>query len=470
LFPRVQGPLWGLPQDAFTASSGLSESMSPGSISKVAQSDAIAFRVKFKGQPPPPQQQYWRGLTLTQYDGVSWKYRPEPEMSELPYEPTGKSIDYEVTLEPHNQRWLFALEKAGELPPASSISRDGLILANQPVRNRLRYSMRSYPDLATDPKTTVRIFKAALQLPNGVNPRTRALAESWRAQYDDPEKIVQVAIAFFQSQFLTYTLNPPLMQENAVDAFLFQHKRGFCEHFASPIAFAMRAALIPARIVGGYQGGEVNPVDGYFTVRQYDAHVWVEVWLKGRGWVRVDPTADSAPSRIENGLSQAVAANESLPLMARNNYAWLRELRYRWDATANAWNQAILGFNPERQRDLLSKLGMPEPDWKQMTAWLAALCGLLLLGFTLFALHQREQRDEAGRIWQAFQRRLARREITIAAWMGPATYASYAAAQLPQHATAIHAIAECYAALRYAPEQTAAHLAHFKALVARFKP
>jgi transglutaminase-like putative cysteine protease len=470
LFPRVQGPLWGLPQDAYTASSGLSESMSPGSISKVAQSDAIAFRVQFKGAPPLPQQQYWRGLTMIRYDGVSWKYRPEPELRELPYEASGKAIDYEVTLEPHNQRWLFALDKPGLLPPETSISADGLLLADQPVRNRLRYSMRSYPDFKADPQTTSRIFRAALQLPDGVNPRTRALAEGWRDQYQDSEKIVQVAIAFFQNQLLTYTLNPPLMQENAVDAFLFEHKRGFCEHFASAFAFAMRAAMVPARVVGGYQGGEINPVDGYFTVRQYDAHVWVEVWLKDKGWVRVDPTADSAPSRIENGLSRAVPADESLPMMARGKYEWLRELRYRWDATANTWNQIVLGFNPEKQRDLMQKLGMPEPDWKQMTAWLAGLCGLLLLGFTLFALHQRRQVDEAGLIWQRFQRRLLRRKLQLPSWMGPSTLARHAAAQLPQHAAAIHAIAESYVALRYADQQTPAQLAHFKALVARFKP
>ena len=471
LFPRVQGPLWGLPQDAFGASSGLSESMAPGSISQVVQSDAIAFRVRFKGTPPPPQQLYWRALTLNDYDGINWRYRPTPERTDLPYSAEGRSIDYEITLEPHNQRWLFALETPGQLPPDSSFSSDQLILANTPVRTRLRYEMVSYPDFRPNTEESPRRLREALRLPDGVNPRTRAVAEGWRQQYRSDAEILQAAMTFFQQRILAYTLSPPLMRDNAVDAFLFEHKRGFCEHFASAFTFALRAAGVPARVVGGYQGGEINPVDGYFTVRQFDAHVWVEAWIQGRGWVRVDPTADSAPRRIDGGLRTAVTGEEAeLPLLARENYAWLREVRYRLDAVANAWNQSVLGFGPQRQRDMLSKLGMPEPDWKQMTAWLASLCGILLLGFTLFALRQRVRTDATTRLWHIFLRRLARRQIDLPGWMGPDTLANHAAAQLPQHAEAIRAIAASYVALRYAHSPSTEQLAAFKAHIDRFKP
>ena len=471
LFPRVQGPLWGLPQDAFSASSGLSENMAPGSISQVVQSDAIAFRVRFKEAPPPPQQLYWRALTLNDYDGINWRYRPTPEQSELPYQAEGKNIAYEITLEPHNQRWLFALEKPGLLPPASSFSSDSLILAHMPVRNRLRYEMVSYPDFRPTAEESPRRLREALRLPDGANPRTRAVAAGWRQQYKTDTKILEAALTFFQQRILAYTLSPPLMRENAVDAFLFEHRRGFCEHFASAFAFALRAAGVPARVVGGYQGGEINPVDGYFTVRQFDAHVWVEAWIAGRGWVRVDPTADSAPRRIADGLRLAVSGEDAdLPLLARENYAWLREVRYRLDAVANAWNQSVLGFGPQRQREMLSKLGMPEPDWKQMTAWLVALCGLLLLGFTLFALRKQEQKDEVTRLWQTFLRRLARRKLDLPAWMGPDTLAAHAAAQLPQHADAIRAIAAGYAALRYASAPSPEQIAQLKAQIDRFKP
>lgn len=473
LFPRVHGPLWGLPQDAFGANSGLSESMAPGSISQVAQSDAIAFRVQFKGNPPPPQQQYWRALTLGHYDGINWSYRPTPERPELPYTASGTSVDYELTLEPHNQRWLFALEKPGKLPPDSSVNSEGLILANAPVRSRLRYEMQAYPDFLPEAKESSRILAAALRLPPNVNPRTRALAQQWRAQSASDADILQAANDFFRNQLLAYTLNPPLMRENAVDAFLFEHKRGFCEHFASAYTFALRAAGVPARVIGGYQGGEINPVDGYFTVRQFDAHVWVEVWIKGRGWVRVDPTADSAPRRIEGGLRTAVSTEEA-PLLMRENYAWLRELRYRLDAVSNAWNQAVLGFNPQRQRDVLSKLGMPEPDWKKMTAWLAGLCGVLILGLVLNAMRERAQVDATARLWQAFMRKLVRKGITLPPWMGPEALAQHASTQLPQHAAAIQDIARAYIALRYAIELSPAQRAHqaaaLRAQISRFRP
>ena len=473
LFPRVQGPLWGLPQDAFGASSGLSESMAPGSISQVAQSDAIAFRVRFSGDTPPPQQQYWRALTLGHYDGINWSYRPTPERAELPYTASGTSIDYEITLEPHNQRWLFALEKPGSLPPDSSVNSDGLILANLPVRSRLRYPMQAYPDFRPPAEESQRTLAAALRLPPEVNPRTRALAQQWRSQSASDADILQAANDFFRNQLLAYTLSPPLMRENAVDAFLFEHKRGFCEHFASAYAFALRAAGVPARVIGGYQGGEVNPVDGYFTVRQFDAHVWVEAWIKDKGWVRVDPTADSAPRRIEGGLRTAVTSEEA-PLLMRENYAWLRELRYRLDAVSNAWNQAVLGFNPQRQREVLSKLGMPDPDWKKMAAWLAGLCGLLILGLVLNAMRERSRIDPATRLWQVFLRKLARKNVRPPTWLGPDMLAQQAAAQLPQHAAAIQDIAQAYIALRYANQyphdkrrrQTEA-LRH---LISRFRP
>lgn len=472
LFPRVQGPLWGLPQDAFSASSGLSESMAPGSISQVAQSDAIAFRVQFKGDPPPPQQQYWRALTLSHYDGVNWSHRATPEQSALPYAASGTALDYEITLEPHNQRWLFSLEKAGSLPPDSSINSDGLILAHTPVRTRLRYAMQAYPDFRPPAEESPRILAAAQRLPPEVNPRARALAQQWRSQYSNDADILQTANEFFRNQLLAYTLSPPLMRENAVDAFIFEHKRGFCEHFASAYAFVLRAAGVPARVVGGYQGGEINPVDGYFTVRQFDAHVWVEVWIKERGWIRVDPTADSTPRRIDGGLRTAVSAEEA-PLLMRENYAWLRELRYRLDAAANAWNQAVLGFNPQRQREMLSRLGMPDPDWKRMAVWLSVICSALILGLILNAMRERARIDPATRLWQSFLHKLARKNVKLPTWLGPDMLAQQAAAQLPQHARAIQEITQAYIALRYAelsPHQRSRRTETLRHLITRFHP
>ena len=269
---------------------------------------------------------------------------------------------------------------------------------------------------------------------------------------------------------LIYTLNPPLLGTDMVDEFLFDSKRGFCEHFAAAFVFTLRAAGVPARVVAGYQGGEINPVDGYLEVRQYDAHAWTEVWIAGRGWVRIDPTAISAPSRINSNLAAAVPANERLPFLARADLAWLKELRYRLDAVTNGWNQWVLGYNPQRQRDLLASLGLKEPDWRSMTAVLSVLCGGVMLGLTAWILRNRLRVDPALAAWRRFTARLARRGIVWQAWEGPLAFAERAARQIPNHAASINAIASIYARLRYAPDPKAGDLIEFKAKIAAFNP
>jgi transglutaminase-like putative cysteine protease len=230
-----------------------------------------------------------------------------------------------------------------------------------------------------------------------------------------------------------------------VDEFLFDTKRGFCEHFAAAFVFSLRAAGVPARVVAGYQGGETNPVDGYLEVRQYDAHAWTEAWIAGRGWVRIDPTAIAAPSRVSSNLAAAVPAGEGLPFLARSDMAWLKELRYRLDAVTNGWNQWVLGYNPQRQRDLLASLGLREPDWRSMTAILSILSGVVLLVLTVWILRNRQRVDPALAAWRRFTARMARRGIVWQAWEGPLQFAERAARLAPQHAREIGEIAALYA-------------------------
>jgi hypothetical protein len=299
----------------------------------------------------------------------------------------------------------------------------------------------------------------------------RAVSAGWRAEHgDDGAAILAAAEDFFSRQLLIYTLNPPLLGADSVDEFLFDSKRGFCEHFAAAFVFALRAAGVPARVVAGYQGGEVNPVDGYLVVRQYDAHAWTEAWIAGRGWVRVDPTAISAPSRINSNFADAVPAGEALPFLARGDLAWVRELRYRLDAVTNGWNQWVLGYNPQRQRDLLAGFGMSQPDWRSMTAVLSVLCGCLMLALTAWILRNRLRVDPALAAWRRFTARLARRGIVWQAWEGPLAFAARAAAQDPLHAEGIHRIAALYARLRYAPAPQASDLSQLKAQIAAFRP
>ncbi len=472
LFPRVQGPLWGIPQDRFTAVSGLSDTMTPGSIAQLSQSDAIAFRVQFKGTVPPQSQLYWRGPVMPSFDGRSWRVtHTGGAYTDVPYPAIGAPVDYEVTLEPHGKFWLFALEMPATLPPDSALTSDYQPIARQAVRNRLRYTQRAWPEAIAGANEAPGILRDALALPRAGNPRMRAISAGWRAQHgDDSAAILAAAENFFSGQFLVYTLNPPLLGADIVDEFLFDTKRGFCEHFAAAFVFALRAAGVPARVVAGYQGGEVNPVDGYLVVRQYDAHAWAEAWIAGRGWVRIDPTAISAPSRINSNLANAVPAGEDLPFLARSDLAWLRELRYRLDAVTNGWNQWVLGYNPQRQRDLLASLGLNEPDWRSMTAVLSVLCGGVMLALTAWILRNRLRVDPALKAWRRFTARLARRGIAWQPWEGPLAFAERAARQAPAHAASIEAIAALYARLRYGPAPQPSDLLRLKAEIAAFKP
>jgi transglutaminase-like putative cysteine protease len=453
LFPRVQGPLWGIPQDRFSAVSGLSDSMSPGSIAQLSQL-------------------YWRGPVMPAFDGRSWRVaQTMGAYPEVPYAGAGTPVEYEVTLEPHGKHWLFALEMPASLPPESALTSDYQPVARQPVRNRIRYAQRAWPEALAGIDETPGSLRAALALPKDGNPRTRAVGAAWRAEHgEDGAAILAAAQNLFNRQLLIYTLNPPLLGADMVDEFLFDSKRGFCEHFAAAFVFALRSAGVPARVVAGYQGGEINPVDGYLEVRQYDAHAWTEAWIAGRGWVRIDPTAISAPSRINNNLAAAVPANEGLPLLARNDMAWLKELRYRLDAVTNGWNQWVLGYNPQRQRDLLASLGLKEPDWRSMTAVLSVLCGVIMLGLAGWILRNRLRVDPVLAAWRKFTARLARRGMVWQPWEGPLEFAERAAAADPARGEGIREIAALYAGLRYGPSPQAADLIRFKNRIAAFHP
>lgn len=465
LFPRVPGPLWGLPRDAFSAMTGLSDSMAPGTIGRLSQSDAIAFRARFAGPPPERGGLYWRGPVLTFFDGITWRPAPSAPVAGLPYAPAGPAFAYEITLEPHNKPWLFALELPGRIPAGGTMTSDYRIISKSPVRARLRYEMQSYPQARGGQTESPLVLKRSLALPADANPRTRAAAEGWRKAQREPEAIVAAAIDFFREQRLEYTLTPPLLAGHAVDGFLFETRQGFCEHFSGAFVFALRAAGVPARVVTGYQGGETNPIDGYMTVRQSDAHAWAEAWIEGKGWMRIDPTAVSAPRRIEMNLAAAVP--EGAPLMLRADFGWLRGLRFRWEAVANTWNQWVLGYTPLRQRDFLESLGMQSPDWEKMTALLAALCGLIAAGLLAWTLRPQGIRDPALLLWMRACRRLARRGLPRRPWEGPEDYARRVAGERPEFSAAIQEIAGLYGEVRYG---NALKIEELRDRIAAFKP
>ncbi len=475
LFPRVQGPLWGLPQDAYTGTTGLSDSMSPGTMARVALSDSIAFRAEFAGKPPPEPLLYWRGPVLWDFDGRTWREgRPVAAPFSAPHGGE-RTYHYSVILEPHNHDWLFALETAASLPPHARYTEDGQILSRTPVRSRIRYEMTSVIDPAPDPRENPALLERALALPRGFDPQAVALAAQWRRASTSDVQILARAIAYFRAQRFVYTLEPPLAGRNSVDDFLFDSRRGFCEHFASAFAFLMRAAGVPARVVTGYQGGDLNPFDHYITVRQSDAHAWTEVFLRGRGWVRVDPTALSVPGRIEGGLERAVPRGEPLPLLWRPQFEWLRKLRYEWEALSNRWNLWVLGYNPERQRELMRYFGMHDADWRKLTAVLFTVLGALTAVLLVWSLRQIVRPDPVQRAWRAFCRKLGSRGFARGPHEGPRDFSERAAAGLPAASAAIRRIGALYIELRYGRARGgagpgAARVDELKRLVREFRP
>jgi transglutaminase-like putative cysteine protease len=470
LFPRVSGPLWGLPKDAHGGLTGLSDTMTPGSISKLSLSNKVAFRVRFDGSVPPPGQLYWRGPVLWQFDGHSWTRGEETLHTTFDYKVTGKGVDYVVILEPHGERWLYALDLPAHVPTEAVVTDSLLLLRGKPVDEVLRYQMRSYPNYRIAELANIDRLRA-LQLPANGNPRAHALALSWLKRDSRPEAIVHAVLKLFREQPFHYTLQPPLLgSDDKIDEFLFLTRRGFCEHYAASFVFLMRAAGIPARVVSGYQGGEINALGGYLIVRQSDAHAWAEVELKGQGWVRIDPTAAVAPERVEQGLHAAVTDLSALSFLIRRDYSWLHQLALGWDSLNTAWNEWVLAYGPERQRNFLTKLGFGAIDWRGISvAMVITVTSLSLVMAGLHKLHRRVAEDPVARAYQQFCAKLARRGLERRIHEGPMEFAERVATERPELAARARLIARLYARLRYGYPDQGELLQRLRLLVKDFK-
>jgi protein-glutamine gamma-glutamyltransferase len=457
--------LWGLPQDAYAGMTGLSDTMTPGNLASLAQSDAIAFRAEFLAESPPSALRYWRGPVLWDFDGRTWSIGPNYVVDFVAPRGGVATYRYEVVIEPHNRHWLFALETAASLPERTRMSHDGQVISASPVRARLRYQLTSV--IAPEPqlRDSAGTLRRALRLPADANPRATALAAQWRAESASDEAVLARAIQFLQRGRYAYTLEPALTGLHSVDDFLFDTREGFCEHFSSAFVFLMRAAGIPARVVTGYQGGELNPVDNIITVRQSDAHAWAEVFLGPRGWLRIDPTAAAVPGRVETGVARAVPQSAALPLMMRPQLEWLRGVRDRWDAVAHKWNVWVLGYNPERQRELMSLAGIRDADWRTLTAILFSFLGALTLILLVWSLKRLARPDPVQRAWRLFCRKLASRGVERAAHEGPRDYAARAARAIPAARTTILRIGALYIGLRYGAQPSASGAMRLRKLV-----
>lgn len=472
LFPRVQGPLWALPLDARAGLTGLSDSMTPGNISQLIQSEATAFRVQFEGDIPPYNTLYFRGPVLWNFDGHRWSVPGFTISGSLDHARAQSPVNYTVTVEPHGKHWLFALDVPGTLPRFAGLRHDMEIRSIRPVDTRMRYEMTSYLDYRYGEKLSSGFRDLALSFDPSRNPRTIDLGRRWAAEAANPTEVLAKALRHFDLQF-TYTLEPPLLtSRDPYDEFLFETKRGFCEHYAGSFALLMRAAGIPARVVTGYLGGEVNPLSRELLVRQADAHAWVEVWLEGRGWIRIDPTSAVSPLRIDGGINAALGPIGVFPsLIAADKLGVLASLRYAWDAMNSQWNQWVLGYNVDRQRQFLQGLGLAIDDWKRLAVWLVlatfAVGGAVGLGLVLRDLPGR--RDKAVLAWERFGAKLAATGLGREPWEGPMDYLARIEAARPALAPEAREIVARYVEARYGDGLPKAALGELLARVRRFR-
>jgi len=472
LFPRIPGPLWSLPDDAHSGTTGISDEMSMGSISNLSQSDEIAFRVAFDNRVIDNELSYWRGPVLWQTDGKNWSSGKAASINRtLSYRPKGKPINYTVTLEPHNQKWLYGLDLPATVPLQATINRDFQLITKSQVKELKRYKMTSYSEYETGPLTVDEIQRA-LQLPANRNSRTIALGQQWQQQLQDPETIVNRALRYFNQQPFVYTLKPPLLGNNPVDEFLFNTQQGFCEHYAASFTVLMRAAGIPTRIVTGYQGGDFNPVGNYLIVRQRDAHAWTEVWLADQGWVRIDPTAAVAPERVELGAETAFAElfDRQSTLQFESTFLtnnWLK-LRYGWDSLNNSWNQWVIGYDTLKQSQLLSRFGVDSIKQMAIAMVIATVAALTLL--LLLSMHRdRKQQDVISSTYQRFCQKFSAIGIQRLPHEGPVDFARRIITLRPDLAPQVHQINDLYIALKYRPRHTQQQIKNLQQQVRQLK-
>lgn len=452
-FPRLPGQLWALPNQG-SGTTGLSDTMTPGGISALSESDEPAFRVRFDGAAPPPQQRYWRGPVLHTFDGYSWKrersqsYRP----TTLSY--SGPAYSYRLTLEPHQRNWIFALEMpAAPLAPNTFLTHDLQLIAAQPVTQITSYQLVSRPASRASNELSLLGRRTETALPADRNPRSNALARKLRANTADTPAFIGAVLDYFRAGGFTYTLTPELLEKDSVDDFIFNTRAGFCGHYASAFVSMMRAADVPARVVTGYQGGEWNPLGDFFIIRQSDAHAWAEVWIDNEGWRRVDPTAVVSPERLSRGLLDILPDAGTQASRFARDLRWVMGLRQSWDAANAWWNDNIADFNARAQLEILGRLGFDSPRLRQL-GYIAAGGLALWVLITVLWLARHSMGANPDPLTRGFRRLCAlaaRRGWQREPHEAPLSYVARLRSAAPALATQIAPLLEEYAELRYGP-------------------
>ncbi len=417
VLPRL-APLWVLNLPTSDGVIGLSDSMSPGQIAQLGKSDELAFRVRFNSEVPPLKDQYWRALVLDYFDGESWSQRYQPKIN-WNTNGVGKNssqdayIEYDVLLEPHDERWLFSLGSARPKTADVGLSEDGRLVSKLAIHSQYQYSVIS--NLKAGPQQDslgALASKAYLQIPAQGNERSRAFAQALKDKFQSVDDFTQALRLFFNGNEFYYTLSPgELDSESTIDEFLFDSQKGFCAHFAGSLVYLMRSVGVPARVVVGYLGVEENPVANYYSVYQYNAHAWVEIWQEGKGWLKIDPTGWVAPERIEQGLEQAVQRDF---VGFSSNLPWLKSIRDQMNAFNYYWNDWMLSYKGGAQQQLLDSVFGKRSELELILVLLACFFSAMAIGFLFMFVDIKGKRlSNEQRILALYQAKLKKSGINV---------------------------------------------------------
>jgi transglutaminase-like putative cysteine protease len=399
ILPRTQYPLWRFGAPANTAVVGFSETVRPGSAARMEAERVPVFRVEMERRPE--ESLYWRGIVLNTPEGSAW-VRREPPPASRPQVSRSESVRQLVYLEPSQTPYLFGLDVPyswGRARPQSSW--DSVARLQFPPGKRMQYEVHSAGGLPlANRESDVDFYR---RLPDKIPPRLAELADGVKRDAPGEDDRLELLERRFRQLNLVYDVKGLPVTADPLDFFLFEGKRGNCEFFAASYALLLRRAGFPSRLVGGYYGGEYNEMGRYYLVTRDLAHTWVEVYRRGEGWQRIDPSAWGAsfPGRT-----------------AEHERTLGRRARSYLDAFAHLWQSKVVPFDLDRQvegaravADIVRRSGDPSHR-----VWIAGAVATMVLVTVVLAwgrLRPLWPRSGGDRLLLKLERRLRQQDPTL---------------------------------------------------------
>lgn len=409
-FPRLP-PLWAIPIQQNHATTGISDRMSPGDIAQLSQSSALAFRVIAPMYDLPGRPElYWRALVLDHYDGSTWSSSfDNQQLKRIPV--SSRRVSYQYLPADEQANWIMGLEYSIPQERYLQLYQDDSIRPSKLVKRNQSIHLLWLGQIAAEP---VYLSRRQLELntrfDQGRDRKAQQLAQALFEQNQrQPEKYLQSVLSWYRKNGFSYTLMPGTLSGDRIDQFLFSSRKGFCEHYASSFVMMMRYVGIPARVVTGYQGGQWAPDGQSWEVRQLDAHAWSEVYLDGK-WQRVDPTAMIAPQRIDTGMQDYLAQDQSVwgdesKAWRLQQFKFLKNMRIWSDYLSYQWQSKVVGYDAEKQKNWLSRLGL-DSSYAYVIVLVVGMGSILLIYGGWYWWGQRGKQEQYQRLIIQFEKQL----------------------------------------------------------------